>query len=92
MQFYIEKIRVGKTSNHIESVAAFAKGVTSGFWVPRGFVALLIDQGVPFNTRYKKGENWVIGAKVETYEGTFLRTSANGTEKDNLESLPTETV
>lgn len=92
MQFHIEKIRVSKEDGSIVSVAAFAKGVKNGYWVPTGFVALLADQGVPFNTYYQRGGVWVTGAKVVSFEGTFLRTVANGTERDNLESLPTEKV
>jgi hypothetical protein len=92
MQFYIFKIRTSKVTGNITTVAAHAKGSNTYYWVPRGFVAQLIDKGVTFNTRYKKGDKWVTGAKVEVYEESFLRTVANGTEKDNLESLPTEQV
>lgn len=92
MQMYIQRIRVSKQTGNITSVGAYAPGSDTYYWIPRGFIAQLISEGVPFNTRYKKGENWVTGARVEVYEGDFLRTVANGTEKDNLESLPTEKI
>ncbi|MGE8187970.1 DUF3892 domain-containing protein [Pseudomonas sp. NPDC086278] len=93
MQFYIHKIRVDKSSGNIVAVAAFGKGEGGKWdWVPIRFVTQLIRQGVPFNTYFKRGEKWVTGAKVVDFENDFLRTVANGTEKDNLESLPTEKV
>jgi hypothetical protein len=92
MQFYIKAIRISKKSNHIVSVDAYAKGAPHGYWVARGFIAQMINQGITFNTRYKRQGAMVTGAKVEVYEEDFLRTVPNGTEKDNLESLPTEYV
>ncbi|MFJ7106715.1 DUF3892 domain-containing protein [Pseudomonas sp. NPDC098740] len=93
MQFFIYKIRVDKSSGNIVAVAAFGKGEGGkASWVPIGFVTQLIRQGVPFNTYFERGGKWVSGAKIEVYENDFLRTVANGTERDNLESLPTEKV
>ncbi len=89
MQFYISKIKLDPKTKHIAAVAAYKPGFSTAYWIPRQFVAQLIDQGVPFNTRFKKNGEMVTGARVEVYEGDFLRTVANGTEKDNLESLPT---
>lgn len=92
MQFYIQEIKVdGKTGN-IVSVAAFGKGEKNFYWVPRAFIAQMIRKGAVFNTLFMRNEKWVTGAKVEIYDETFLRTVANGTERDNLESLPTTTV
>lgn len=92
MQMYINQIQVNKKTGNIVSVSAYEPGAGAAYRIRREFIAQLINQGVPFNTRYKKGEKWVTGARVEVYEKDFLRTVANGTERDNLESLPTEEV
>jgi len=93
MQVYIHKIRVDKSSGNIVAVAAFGKDEGGkGSWVPIRFVTQLIRQGVPFNTYFIRGGKYVVGAKIEVFENDFLRTVANGTERDNLESLPTEKV
>lgn len=93
MQFYIHRIRVDKNSGNIVEVAIFGHGEGGKWtWVPIRFVTQLIRAGVPVNTYFQRGEKWVTGAKVVDFETDFLRTVANGTEKDNLESLPTEKV
>ncbi|WP_085630764.1 DUF3892 domain-containing protein [Pseudomonas sp. R16(2017)] len=91
MQMYINQIRVSSQTGNITHVAAYEPRSSKVYWIPSEFIAQLINQGVPFNTRYKKGDIWVTGAKVEVVNG-FLRTVANGTERDNLESLPTNKV
>jgi len=92
MQFYIHKIRVDKSSGNIVELAIYGKGEKKFAWVPIRFVTQLIRAGAPVNTYFQRGEKWVTGAKVVDFETDFLRTVANGTEKDNLESLPTERV
>lgn len=92
MQFYIQEIKVDSKTGNIQSVAAFGKGEKFHYWVPRQFVAQMINKGAIFNTIFVRNNASVIGAKVEVYEENYLRTVANGTEKDNLESLPTTKV
>ena len=90
MQFYISKTKTDGNSGNILAVFACGKDGHQWCWVPVGFVAQLINQGVPFNTLLKSTDNdYVMGARVEVYDEIFLRTVANNTPGDNLESLPT---
>lgn len=90
MQFYICKTRTDRRSGTILAVLACGKDEHQWCWVSVDFVVQLINQGVPFNTLLKRSENdYVKGASVEVYDEIFLRTVANDTPGDNLESLPT---
>ncbi|ROO03802.1 hypothetical protein BK673_24280 [Pseudomonas fluorescens] len=93
MSFLIYRTKIDSASGNIVAVRTCAKGGNEWFWVETGFIVQLIKQGVVFNTFREIGkDNWKIGAQVEIYDEKFLRTVANGTEKDNLESLPSDKV
>ncbi|MNP56900.1 hypothetical protein D3C76_1516630 [compost metagenome] len=89
MQFYIAKTRTDRRSGKVLAVFACGKDEAQWCWVPVEFVVQLINQGVPFNTLLKSRNNdYVKGARVEVHDEIFLRTVANDTPGDNLESLP----
>ncbi|UQS17263.1 DUF3892 domain-containing protein [Pseudomonas sp. HS6] len=89
MQFYIKQIKKDSGTGNIVEVAIYGKGEKYRYWVRREFVAQMINQGAAVHTLFERDEKWVLGAKVEVYEESFLRTVANTREEDNLESLPT---
>ncbi|HCS46566.1 MAG TPA: hypothetical protein DIW52_27810 [Pseudomonas sp.] len=92
MQFYISRTKTDAESGNIVSVFVCGKNESQWCWVASAFVVQLINQGVPFNTLLKTGDrNYQVGSRVEVYEFA-LRTMANDTGGDNLESLPTVTV
>lgn len=93
MSFQIYKTRIEAATGNIVAVRARAVGASDWFWVATGFVVQMINDGVVFNTlREVSKDNWRAGARVEVYNEKFLRTYANATEKDNLESLPSEKI
>ncbi|MFJ4194376.1 DUF3892 domain-containing protein [Pseudomonas sp. NPDC089534] len=93
MSFLIWKTRIESATGNIVAVRACADGAEPWFWVEAGFIVQMIKQGITFNTYREVGkDDWRKGARVEVYNDKFLRTVANSTEKDNLESLPTEKV
>lgn len=92
MQFYIKQIKKESATGNIVEVAIYGKGEKYRYWIKREFVAQMINQGAAVYTLFERNNKWVLGAKVEVYEETFLRTVANSREEDNLEALPTVKV
>ena len=93
MQFYIARTKTDRNSGNILAVFACGRDEPQWCWVPVEFVVQLINQGVPFNTLLKRsGNNYVKGTRVEVHDEVFLRTVANNTPGDSLESLPTSVV
>lgn len=92
--FFISRIGYSEGEEHIEWLMLREDlGDKAGgeSLVQRSFVADLIRlnlvkfQTLPLNSEGKISR----GAEVRLYDGKFLTTSANKTERDNLENLPT---
>lgn len=92
--FYISGIAYNGESEHIEWLLVrenLGKSVAGEVPTHRQFVADLIRLGLAkFKTLPRNAQGKIYeGADVHLYDGKFLTTSANKTERDNLESLPT---
>ncbi|MGQ7858244.1 hypothetical protein ACUN0G_02830 [Pseudomonas sp. 32A] len=92
--FLIEKVAYSEDGEHIEWVLVREdKGDKAGprIPVPRLFIADLIRLGkAEFQTVVKAANGKLDrGSEVRLYDGKFLTTSPNKTDRDNLENLPT---
>lgn len=87
-QYYVYGVKLDQKEEHITSLKVRKVGAEYAYWVPRGFIAQLIQSGLPFSVRYKKNEKWYTGAEVSAFEGSYVRANPNHTALDNLRNLP----
>ena len=91
--FCITAVRYSTDRKHINYVQVGEEksgSIGTRRTVERAFVADLIRLGkASFQTRIKKADGLLyVGAHVHLIDNTFLTTDKNGTERDNLGSLP----
>lgn len=93
--FCITAVQYNPDKKHIDLVQVReekygGKVATESRLVQRAFLVDLIRLGlVSFQTKTKDRDgNWRDGDKVTIYDDKYLTTKGNGTERDNLGSLP----
>lgn len=92
--FFISRVAYSENGEHIEWLMVredLGKQAGGESLVQRKFVADLIRLDLVDFVTLPRDSKGVItrGAKVHLYDGKFLTTAANKTERDNLENLPT---